>query len=344
MKAQVAGNVMRLALMWTAPFVAAASTPWTWVASMSDSWDVPWTNIVVSATVPPIVIVALCLAFPSRRYGDFAVRRLEARAGATPSPRSLNLVDQLGIATGQPAHRVLTLPSPIPNVAAFPGRAVTTVVVTEGAEALVVRDDLEALMATQIVVASDRWVRVATNCQLLATPRSVLLFAPVFLNIVFLPLAFVAFLGHRRSDALRDMVADAAALRATRHPEPLARALYELRPAAPHAARLRVGLPGILVDQYWVLSRRFRMTKSVTVGGGPTRTWTTGDEIAAEMAIRSDRVLRGSRGDLDAMFDFGAWRRAVRGLGTSDTSPAGLSIPLTPSELEAAARIEAALG
>jgi hypothetical protein len=117
------------------------------------------------------------------------------------------------------------------------------------------------------------WVRLASAAQLLSAPRFVLLFGAGFVNPVLIPLAFLAFTGHRRGDAVRDMVADAAALRATRHPEALSRALFALRPAAPHACLLRVGLPGFLVDQYWVLSTRSQVTTSVST---PTsqRRWT----------------------------------------------------------------------
>jgi hypothetical protein len=302
---------------------------------------VSWRLVAASAIVPALLTAALCLAFPAERYGGWVARRIR-HAGAVPSDRTVNLTEQLGIATGTYQHRVVVVTSPIPNVAAIPGVDATTVVVTTGAEQALARDDLEALMATQIVVASDLWVRVASTAQLLAAPRFALLFGAGFINPVLIPLAFLAFFGHRRGDTVRDMVADSAALRATRHPEPLARALYGLRPAAPHANRLRVGLPGFLVDQYWVLSRRMTVTTTVS-GMGRDRQWTTGDEIAAEMAMRADRVLRGSRGELDALFDLKSWKRAVRGLGTQGTSPAGLPIALTPTEHQAAQAIEAAL-
>lgn len=97
-------------------------------------------------------------------------------------------------------------------------------------------------------MASDRWVRLASTAQLLSAPRFALLSGCGFLNPMLIPFAFVAFFGHRRGDAVRDMVADHAALAATRHPEALSAALFGLRPAAPHANRLRVGLPGFLVD------------------------------------------------------------------------------------------------
>lgn len=335
-KALVAGSVVRTSLLWMVPFLALFSSPWQLFFGFS------WRVTLASAIVPFLLTAAACLAFPAERYGDFVAGRMR-HAGATPDARTLNLTAELGIATGEYQHRVLVVSSPVPNVAAIPGVDATTVVVTTGAETLLARDDLAALMATQIVVASDPWVRVAATAQLLSAPRFALLFGSAFLNPVLTPLAFVAFFGHRRGDAVRDMVADSAALRATRHPEPLARALYGLRPAAPYASKLKVGLPGFMVDQYWVLSRRMKVTTTIS-GMGKDRQWSTADEIAAEMAIRSDRVLRGSRGELDALFDLKSWKQAVKGLGTDATSPAGLPIGLTPTEHLQAQQIGAALG
>jgi Zn-dependent protease with chaperone function len=348
-KALVIGSVVRTSLLWMVPFVAVASSPWLFGAGLLDGEGAlgdridTWGRLVATAiVVPPLLAAALCLAFPAERYGAWVARRIR-RAGAEPADRTINLADELGIATGTYRYEVALVHSPIPNVAAIPGPEATTIVVTSGAEASLPRDDLAALMATQIVVASDPWVRVASTAQLLASPRFFLLFSAGFANPVLIPLAFLAFMGHRRGDAVRDMVADFAAVRATRHPEPLARALYGLRPAAPHASKLRVGLPGFLVDQYWVLSRRMTVTTSVSTPRS-SRQWSTADEIAAEMAMRADRVLRASRGDLEALFDLKSWKRAVKGLGTDAASPAGLPIALTPEEHLAAQQIDAALG
>ncbi len=336
-KLLVVGSVVRASVIWALPTVGAATSPW--ILMGFGSWS--WRLFAAALLVPTLLVAGGCLAFPHERYGEMVVRRIR-NAGGRPLDRTLNLADQLSIATGSYGHQVLVVGSPVPNVAAVPGRAHTWVVVTAGAESQLARDDLEALMATQIVVASDPWVRVASTAQLVSSPRFALLFGCGFLNPVLIPFAFLAFFGHRRGDTVRDMVADSAALRATRHPEPLARALYGLRPAAPLANKLKVGLPGFMVDQYWVLSRRITVTTTVSTPGS-TRQWSTGDEIAAEMAMRSDRVLRGSRGDLDALFDLKSWRRAVRGLGTNSTSPAGLPIALTPSEQVVTQQIRAAL-
>jgi hypothetical protein len=336
-KRLVLGSVVRTSCIWAMPFFGAATSFW-----ILPALDFSLRLAIGSLLVPATLTATMCLGFPHERYGDWVVRRIRG-AGGAPTNRTVNLADELGIATGTYRHQVVVVPSPIPNVAAIPGKECTWVVVTSGAESQLPRDDLEALMATQIVVASDYWVRAASAAQLLSAPRFALLFGCGFLNPVLTPLCFLAFFGHRRGDTVRDMVADSAALGATRHPEPLARALYGLRPAAPLASKLRVGLPGFLVDQYWVLSKRLTVTTTVS-GMGPTRKWTTGDEIAAEMAMRSDRVLRGSRGDDEALFDLKSWKGAVKGLGTNGTSPAGLAIALTPQEQLVTEQIRAALG
>jgi Zn-dependent protease with chaperone function len=336
----VVGTIVRASVLWAVPVVALATTPW---GLWGGGWGFSWRLLVAALVVPPAAVLVLCVAFPHGRFGDWVVRRI-TRSGASPSRRTVNLTEELGIATGSGVrYEILVVPTPVPNVAAVPGRDHTTVAVTSGAEERLPRDELEALMATQIVVATDRWVRLASTAQLLSSWRFVLLFGAGFLNPVLVPLAFLAFTGHRRGDAVRDMVADFAALRATRHPEALARSLFHLRPAAPWGARIRVGLPGFLIDQYWVLSTRSSVTTTVST---PTssRAWNNSDEIAAEMTMRADRVLRGSRGELGALFDLRSWKRAVKGLGTDSASPAGLPIGFTPDERGLADQIGHVLG
>lgn len=330
----VVGVVARVGLLWAVPFLAVATSPWL-------GWPgvrVPALGVVAVA-VPPVVVVVACLFFPHGRFGDWAAAKV-VRSGAAPSSRMVNLTEELSLATGSwSRHRVVVVDSPVPNAAALPGGEETTVVVTTGAEVLLSRDQLEALLATQVVVASDPWVRLSTAAQFFDAPRFAVLFSAGFANPVLLPLAFLAFLGHRRGDAVRDMVADFAALRATRHPEALGRALFGLRPAAPHAASLRVGLPGFLVDQYWVLSTRSQSTTTISSTAGGSRQWTTADEIAAEMAARADRLHRGAQGEVGALFDMRAWKQATRRLGTWASTPAGFPLRLTAEEVALAERI-----
>lgn len=131
---------------------------------------------------------------------------------------------------------------------------------------------------------------------------------------MLVPLAFLAFFGGRYADGARDLVADAAAVGATRHPEPLVRALRHLGALATSGGRLHWRIPGFLVDQFWVVSTR-RTTRTTVSGVGGTRTWTTADEVAAEMTVRADRVERAAKGDWSAFTNVRAWRRALRTLG-----------------------------
>ncbi len=240
--------MVRASLIWAVPLFALTTSPWLlgWGTGSGflDLDLATLARVALAAAVGPfLVAIALITWFPHARYGDWVARRI-GQAGGHPTNRAVNLADQLGLATGAYRHRVMAVDSPVPNVAAIPGAEGTTVVVTAGAEHQLPRDDLEALMATQVVVASDRWVQVASAAQLVSAPRFAVLFGAGFLNPVLIPLAFVAFFGHRRGDAVRDMVADSAALRATRHPEALSRSLYELRrrparqPAPGRAPRL----------------------------------------------------------------------------------------------------------
>lgn len=332
---------MRAALPWALPVVGLVTSPWF---SLSDgTFDLPPIGLVVAAAIVPVVAAVLVVVrFPHERLGTWAIDRIR-HAGAAPSTRVVNLTDQLAVATGTYGrYDVSVVDSPIPNVAVLPAPGGAHVVVTTGAERSLDRDALEALMASQIVVVSEPWVRLASGAQLVGSPRFALLFGSGFLNPVLIPFAFLAFWRPRRADTVRDMLADATAVRATRHPDALARALYALRPAAGLGHRLRVGVPGFLVDQFWVLSTRSTMTTTIST---PTsqRTWTTAEEVAAEMALRSDRVRRAATGDDAALFDVAAWRRAVGGLGTHAVTPSGLPIPLTADEEARARQIAAAL-
>jgi len=257
------------------------------------------------------LVTLLVFGFPIARFGQWVAKRVTADAAP---PRLAGVAAGLAIATGQPEGRVAVIDSPVPNVGAFPTRSGNLVVATTGAVDSLDRDELEGLVASQLVVAGDRWVRWATAAQVIQSPRFALLFGSVFVNPFLMPVAFLAFFGARYADGARDLVADAAAVGATRHPEPLVRALRALGRSSASAHELRAGLPGFLVDQFWVLSTRSTVSTSVEVMGR-TRRWTTADEIAAEMRVRADRVERAAGGDWSAFTDMRAWRRALRTLG-----------------------------
>ncbi|QGG96363.1 M56 family metallopeptidase [Actinomarinicola tropica] len=344
----VVGSAVRSALPWGLPFVGLVTSPWVQIAGLETggdwTWDLSWGVVITAAVVPVLVALALVLLFPHDRYGDWAARRIAARTGARPSTRTINLTEQLAVATGTGGLRydVLVHDSPVPNVAALPTRGGAHVVVTAGAERRLDRDALEALLASQIAVVVDPWVRLAAAAQVVGSLRFLLLFASPFLNPFLMPFAFVAFFRPRRADTVRDLVGDAAAVRATRHPGALARAFEELRPAAPHGSRMRVGLPGFLVDQFWVVSTRSKVT-TTTSGPRGERTWTTADEVAAELAVRADRSRRVASGETPGGPDLRGWRRATAGLGRDATTSTGIPLALTDAERRTAAEIGAEL-
>jgi hypothetical protein len=107
---------------------------------------------------------------------------------------------------------------------------------------------------------------------------------------------------------VRDLVADAAAVRLTNNPKALARALRHLVGSARSAQRLRTGAPAFLVDQFWVLSGRLyqRYLRRNTA-------WSSSDEIRAEMEVRAGRIERAANGDW-SQFGVRPWKKALKAL------------------------------
>jgi hypothetical protein len=119
-KALVIGSVVRASVIWALPFFGAATSFWLFAgAGGVELFDFSWRLVAASLVVPTLLVAAVCLAFPHERYGDFVVRRMR-QAGAVPSQRTLNLADQLAIATGSysygswcsPARSLTWPPSP----------------------------------------------------------------------------------------------------------------------------------------------------------------------------------------------------------------------------------------
>ena len=194
--------------------------------------DVSLRRLATSAVVFVVAWLLVTLAvfvLPVGRYGEWVARRLTA--GEAPA-RLGNVASGLAIAIGVPEGRVAVIDSDVPNVGAFPTRSGNLVVATSGAVDSLGRDELEGLVASQLVVAGDRWVRWATAAQLVQAPRFALLFGSVFINPFLMPTAFVAFFGGRYADGARDLVADAAAVGA--HPKP-----RTAGPGVPRARRPR---------------------------------------------------------------------------------------------------------
>jgi Zn-dependent protease with chaperone function len=304
-KLVVAGAAVRAGFCWA---VAAAAVAAPIYAGLS------LRRLAVAGMVFLVVWLLVTLAvflLPVARYGEWVAGRITARSEAPA--RLGNVAAGLAIAIGAPEGRVAVIDSQVPNAGAFPTASGNLVVATSGAVDLLDRDELEGLVASQLVVAGDRWVRWATAAQLVQSPRFALLFGSVFVNPVLMPAAFLAFFGGRYADGVRDLVADAAAVNATRHPEPLVRAFRRLAAHASEAHTLRTGLPAFLVDQFWVLSSRRTVQTSVSTPKG-SRQWTTADEVAAEMRVRADRVEQAASGDWSAFEGLGAWRKAMRTL------------------------------
>ena len=304
--------------------VLIASLPWTLfigvvVSLVSD----PAIGLLAGIFAGPLVV----LFFPERIAAERVFRSLVEKEGRSVNERLRNIADALAIAIGVPAQRVSVIDSAVPNVLALPTKSHGLVVVaTEGAISLLSRQELESLVASQIVVADERWVRVATRAQLAQAPWAFLLGAtgplaignPMFYLLAFGSIALFVFTGlHRRADAVRDLVADGVAINTTKNPEALVRALRDLRPAVVFAPNQKLGSIGMMVDPFAVLSVRSKTSTTVTVNGR-SRSWTTEDELATELGFRADRMERVTRGDFDALKSLGPFRKAWSALGSAD--------------------------
>lgn len=267
----------------------------------------------------PIVFVAgwavmsvVALVFPIRRYSEWAARRVLASGD---SRRLRSIAEALALAIGVPTERVAVLDVPIPDVGVFPTRTGNVVIATAGAVDSMSRRELEALVATQLTVASSEWVRIATSAQLVQSLRMALLFGSAFINPLAIPFAFLAFFGGRYADATRDLVGDELAARTTYDPASLGRALRALAQHAGEGTMLSVGLPAFMGDQFWVMSTRKTTHTTMSVNGRVTRSWSTTDEIVTEMGVRADRLERAARGDWYGFRGLRAWKKAMRRLG-----------------------------
>lgn len=138
----------------------------------------------------------------------------------------------------------------------------------------------------------DRWCRLATRAELVWNGTRLLAFASIVVALPVVVFAGVAMVFLPRSvEATRDLCADVAAVRATRHPAALHGALRHLAPAAADNNRQRILRRWYLpLSPFLVLPKRIRSTTSVSVMGKPTRTYTDADEVAFELDLRADRA------------------------------------------------------
>jgi Zn-dependent protease with chaperone function len=287
---------------------------------------------VVFGTVFALVVV---LRYPLQRAAERVYADLVGRRGEAP-PQLRNVADGLAVAIGVPAERVEIIDSPVPNVLALPTRSHGLVVVaTSGVVGLLPRAELEALVASQVVVAGHSWVALASRVQRAQAPWVFVVWAAIplsFLHPATMVMALLLTFGflfssqYRRADFVRDLVADSVAIHTTKNPEALVRALRSLRPATLVASKQKLGNSGMRADAFAVLSMRAKMATTTTVNGR-SRSYATEDEIATELGFRAARMESIRGGDFRALESLGAFRQAWALLGT-DHNP----YALTPEE------------
>ena len=282
----------------------------------------PWFDFFIPFGWFPAILVAMVLAaaivllLPLQRVGNEIVSEL--RANATDG-RLRNVAEEVSIAIGEVSGHVVIHEADIPNVGAFPTADGVVVMATTGAVEQLDRDELEALVAAQFAGMRDRWCRLATRAELAWTLTIVLglasiLFAlPVAVMIggamVFLP---------RSVEATRDLCADVAAVRATRHPDALANGLRHLAPAASDGNKLRLVSRWYLpISPFLVMPKRMQSTTSVSVLGGRTRTYTDAEEVASELHLRADRAEALASGGDPRQYTGREYRRRWSKLGTT---------------------------
>jgi Zn-dependent protease with chaperone function len=284
-------------------------------------------GLVPATVVAVVAAISLVWFFPERSVASNVYAAMVEKKQSAQSNRLRNIADGLAIAIGVPAERVQVIDSPVPNVLALPTKAHGLVVVaTEGAIRLLSRPELEALVASQIVVAGDPWVRRAARAQIAQAPWGFLLpiamlagFSQgVFFIGAFATVFVFVFTGlFRRADAVRDLVADGVAINTTKNPQALVGALRDLRPAVLVAPDQKLGVSGMKTDAFAVLSVRGKSTNTVTVNGR-SRSWSTEDELATELGFRANRMERVSNGDFAALDGLGPFFKAWQSLGKSD--------------------------
>jgi Zn-dependent protease with chaperone function len=237
-----------------------------------------------------MVLAAVAVAtIPLKRIGTAIDADLR---GFHADGRLRNVAGEISVAIGVQPRSVMVHPATHANVGAFPTSDGVVVMVTTGAIDQLRRDELEALIAAQFAGISDRWCRMATRAEIAWTFTKVAAFASVFFAApigVFVG-AFML-MGPRTIEAARDLCADVAAVRATRHPEALASAIRRLAPEADRSNEQKLGIRRFLpVNPFLVIPKRIKSTSTMQVGSGPERTWTEAEELAAELALRADRA------------------------------------------------------
>ena len=274
------------ALAWLALSIVLAvilGLPWGMFALFV--WFEGWVVIPVAFTLAAVVV----LTIPLKRIGTAIDRDLQ---GFHADGRLRNVAEEISVAVGVQPRSVMVHPATRANVGAFPTASGVVVMVTTGAIDRLQRDELEALVAAQFAGMTDRWCRMATRAEIAWKMTMVLAFASLLFAVpIGIFVGAFMLMGPRTIEAARDLCADVAAVRATRHPEALASAIRRLAPEAEDSHEQKLGIRRFLpVNPFLVIPKRVQSTSTMQVGNKPPRTWTEAEELAAELELRSDRA------------------------------------------------------
>ncbi len=300
--------VKAMLLTWAYSFVLLAS-----ILSMQ------WGHVHVTVTklwVAAISSALLQLCIPLTRIGE---RHVASFRASDASGRLVNVAEEISISTGHDPGSVLIHESEIPNVGGFPTRSGTVVMATTGAVDLLDRAELQALVAAQFAGFDDAWCRRATRaeCAWRFTGLGALfacVLSPITLFLI-IPLFMARWVEHSR-----DLCADVAAIRATMHPHALATGLRDLRPAAQSAHQLEIGSFLVSASPFLVLPKRTKSSTSVGAKGDEqARSWTSADEIAADLSLRADRAEQLAAGGNPVEFTGREFRKRYSKLGIAPT-------------------------
>lgn len=220
-------------------------------------WD--WAPEAVMGAVALIVMVVFATLLTAGLLGVGAkvLAPLGARRPPAPGERIGNLVHEVALGLGVEPPRVELITDPAPNILSVPIRGQGTLIVATTGTALLGRDELEAMVAHELIhrhAPDARWVVAAqfavararqaglivmTGGGLLAIGAFAILYeASVFLPTPLFGGLFLAAIGglfewiikpvglRLRADA--DQLADVGTVHLTRHPEALARACDRL--------------------------------------------------------------------------------------------------------------------
>jgi Zn-dependent protease with chaperone function len=190
---------------------------------------------IVATTAAAMVIVAWLLA------GAPGVGRVPwPRAGLAPAGTEVaGIAAGISLATGMPEPRAFEVAHAAPNVGGFVDRSGDVLLVTDGARALLNRDQLEAVCAAQLAIAHDsasrrlagavaaiRWARAFGFLALVSLGLTIPLVPPLGVAaLATIPGTVAAWLCGGRVRWWARVAADGVCVRTTRHPEPLVAAL-----------------------------------------------------------------------------------------------------------------------